>query len=326
MKNKHLLLIFLATLSLGLVAKFSPWFKSDVFQLDLLHVDAEAIQRIGITQAGMPELLLEHGDEGWVASQEDFAVRSADSTIAPMLEVLRQMRSLRIVHSRQRDTLLIGPLQSFHVEVLLRNGRRETFEIGREIIENKQPATFVEIDRHEGVYLTEGHLRRIFGKSVDDFRDRALLRMDAGRLREIRILSPGIDTLNWLKTDSFALWNTNATFQLIPDVQVQQWLAQLQRLNELPFASHSDEIHVAENLKARLVLSLSDQPETLEIQVFEMNGGQAAKQPYYLLQSSQNPLNFFQLNDGLLAKTLLSGPSIPAEAVSGSALKKQVMR
>ena len=116
MKNKHLLLIFLATLTLGLVAKYAPWFKSDVFELNLLQVDSQSIQRISITLPGKSELLLEHSDEGWVASQDDFAVRSADSTLSPMLAVLQEMRSLRIVHSKQRDTLSIGPQLSIHVE------------------------------------------------------------------------------------------------------------------------------------------------------------------------------------------------------------------
>lgn len=318
MKNKHLLLIFLATLCFGLIAKYAPWFKSDNFQADLVRVDTTNLVRISIQQPGQPELLLERSDEGWVASQDDYAVRTADSNLAPILTALSAIRSIRIVHSERRDTLLLLPTQAIHVEVSMNNGRRETFEIGKELLENQQPATFIEIDRHEGIYLTDKHLRRIFTRSVDDFRCKTLLAFSPENLRSLAVFRPGIDTLLFQKSDTSAVWNTGRVGESIPVEQVKAWLKSLEQLNHLPFAAHADERLDMENLAAVISLGMSTEAEPLLLHIFNTGAQnhpvsttkQSLKRqslPAFVLQSSQNPLNFFALSDTLLAKKICTG-------------------
>ena len=319
MKNKHLLLIFICTLLLGLLAKYSPWFKSEIFQADLIRVDPADLQRLSITQAGNPELLLERSDEGWVASQEDFAVRTADSILAPLLLAIAQIRSLRIIHSDRRDTLLLLPTQAIHVAIYLKNGQKETFEIGREVLENKQPATFIEIDRHEGIYLTNQYLRRIFTRSIDDFRSKTVLAFSPTPLQSVCILRPGIDTVFFQKSDTSLLWQSSHSAQMIPVMALKKWLGYCQRLNSLPFATHLEEMQTADNLLLTLMFYTPDTAEPMILKVFGLMGNTlgddstvnvptASKKPLFVLQSSQNRYNFFALKDTLLLQKICSGP------------------
>jgi hypothetical protein len=308
MKNKHLLLIFLCTLLLGLVARYAPWFKNDVFQTDLVRVDTAAVQRIAITQPGSTELLLERSDEGWVASQDDFAIRTADSLLRPLLEAIERIRSLRIVHSNMRDTLQLLPTQAIHVEISGKHSRKETFEIGRETWEYKQPATFVEIDQHEGIYLTDKHLRSVFTKSVDDFRSKTLLDFAAQNLQSVEILRPGIDTIVFEKSDTSAQWHSNRAKPWLAPEAVAEWLKTLQNLNGLPFAPHADDIHAADNMVAGITFRFVQQDETIQLLMFDAGALFRRKTPVYVLQSTQNPFNFFALSDTLLARKIRSGP------------------
>lgn len=267
--------------------------------------------RLSITQPGQSELLLERSDEGWVASQDDFAVGTADSLLSPILEALAQIRSIRIVETQKRDTLLLLPNQSIHVEVLLKNGRKEHFDIGREILENKAPATFVEIDRHEGIYLTDKHLRQIFARSIDDFRSKVMVDIIPEKVVSFQILRPETDTLMCYKSDTSSLWHASYSSQMLSTEQVQEWLKNLQQLNGLPFASHTDERLAADKLVASITLELSDQEEPVVLQFLttglNTNGATGRKKvPDYVVHSSQNAFNFFALYDTTLANSILA--------------------
>ncbi len=321
MKNKHLILIFLCTLILGLLAKYAPWFKSDHFQVDLVRVKTVDLQRLAISLPGKSELVLESSDEGWVASQDDYAIRTPDSTVAPIMAALAQIRSLKIIHSDQRDTMLLLPAQSVHVEVRLKNGHRESFEIGREIWLQKQAATYIEIDRHEGIYLIDKHMRTVFTKSIDDFRNKTVLSFSGEKLRTFHIVRPGIDTVYFQKPDTSHLWYGSTAGQLVLPGPLQQWINKLLELNNLPFAAHSDEMMSADNLAASISLGVKDLEEPILIQIFNVRSKTTPERslgrskahknlPHYIVQSSQNNYSFFAIPDTLMAHGLWSGPAI----------------
>lgn len=318
MKNKHLFLIFCATLLLGLLGRYSPWFKSDIIHTDLLRVDSTMIQRIAITVPKGAELLLEHGAEGWVASQDDFAVRTDDDAVAPILATLAQIRSMRIVHSQARDTLLLLPGQSIHVTVTLKNGREERFDIGCEILENNVEATFIEIDKHEGIYLVNKYLRRFFSLDIDDFRSKTILDINPEGLSALQISLPESDTSYFQKSDTSDFWISDRSAELVPRELVQQWLQLLLQLNGLPFATHADESRALEHLAASISLEFEKDETPVYVQLFEnklgyngaANNGRAPlrqRTPAFLVQSSQNPFNFFALSDTALARGILRG-------------------
>jgi Domain of unknown function (DUF4340) len=311
MKNKHLLLIFGCTLFLGLLARYSPWFKNEIFNTDLVRIDSSKIERISILLPGQSELLLEHSDEGWVASQDDLALRTDDSLLTPILEALSVIRSRRIVDGAQRDTLGLLPSEAVHVEVYLKNGAKERFEIGKETWDNKLAATYVEIDKHDGIYLTDKHLRKVFARKINDFRSKVLLDFSPDSLSAFKIFLLNADTLHFQKRDTAGLWQSNKVATFVSAEPVQLWLQALQKLRDLPFATQAEERLSADDWLATLELSVSGAEEPIALHFFALGVARPSSKQLgvkYLLQSSQNPFSYFVLSDSFVVRRILEGP------------------
>ncbi len=311
MKNKHLLLIFCCTLLLGLLARYSPWFKNEIFHTDLVHIDSSKIERISILQPGQPELLLERSDEGWVVSQEELTRWTADSLLAPILEALSAIRSRRIVRTTNRDTLGLLPLQAVHVEVFMKNGAKERFDLGREIWEGKAPATYIEIDQHDGIYLADKHLRGVFSKQINDFRSKTVLNFSPQAIRAFLILGPNRDSLRYQKSDTAAVWQRWGQPGIFTQEQVEMWMQHLQQLKELPFVTDPGERLSGEHWYGTVKLDFLDSEESVSLSFFDIIPVETVPKqnlPPFLLISTQNPWTGFSMEDTSLLRKILTGP------------------
>lgn len=311
MKNKHLLLLFLATIAVGLLARRVPWFKASLFQTNLIEVDTARLTQISVFLPDQPELLIERTESGWAATQEILATGVSGEHIAPMLAALASVRSLRIYDSERPDTLGFSKKTLIQVQTYRDDALLEQFEIGDEIIENGQPATWIRLSRHEGIYLVEQHLRGIFSKKLDDFRE--------NRVADFEISSiSGVSLENWeggtkvrtrlSKNDTTAQWKLQAE-QSIAEDSVLNWLRQFTRLNGSPFADHFDESSTRETNIGRLTL-YRHASDSLVFQLYRIRRERSqarAGSPEYILHSTQNPGNFFAPPDTLLLRRIFFG-------------------
>lgn len=312
MKNKHLLIIFVATLLLGLIARYAPWFKSDTLQSDLIRVQPGAVKRLSLVAPGAAELALERNEDGWVAAQSDLAVRTPDSLVMPLLDALKQVKALKIIHSAMPDTLWLLESQSLAVGVEIQPGRKEHFHIGREVMENGQPATYLKIEPHEGVYLVQGHLRRPFSLNIDDFRSKTVLQTPVASVTAVSLTRSGFDDLYLQKNDTTAGWMQNGAMQ--DSSLVELWLQQLQQLNGQPFATQAQEAGTddAPALKIELGGKPGSEPVLLEFYglTYRMNPDSTldiqTRKPC-LVHSSENPFNFFYVKDQGLVRRIALG-------------------
>ena len=318
MKNKHLVFLFLATVAFGLLARRSPWFKQNIFQTDLIALDTAGLTQISIFQPGQPELLLERTETGWAAAQEIRAVTVQPEHIAPVLAAFSAVRSLRIIKTNLPDTLGFSEKNRLQVIVYKEKEVLEQFEIGDEILENGQPATFIHLNRHEGIYLVENHLRSIFSKKLDDFRENRVSDFAPSTVEGI--------VLEWwengenvqysmYKNDSTDLWNLPGEAPEMAGDTVQNWLRLFSRLNESPFADNFDESRAHKALISRITLLLASS-DSLVFRVFyvrppdlpeELTLSKVKELPLYILHSSQNPVNFFAPPDTLLLRRICVG-------------------
>jgi hypothetical protein len=271
------------------------------------------LQRITVQLPSKPELLLERSDEGWVAMQEEFALKTADSTVFPLLQALSNIQSVRIVPNARRDTMGLDARQAIHLEATLVEGRKEMIEIGKETWEHQQPVTYIALDRHEGVYLVSGHLRKVFALTADDFRQKTVLQLPFQQLSRFQIVRPGVDTVLWQPSDTAAVWHATGLATATPLEAVQLWWQQLLTLNTLPFASHTDEGQAAEQLVMRLVLEHKEQETPVELQFFRTRAHfyRAERRkgtPPVVVQSSQNTSSYFALADTALLGRIARGP------------------
>jgi len=312
MKNKHLVLIFLGVLAVGVLARRSPWFKANVFQTDLIQLDTSAVTQISIFEPGQPELLLERTEAGWAAAQEMRSVTAQPAHIAPILTALLSVRSLRIVKTTRPDTLGFSEKNRLQVVVFREKEILDQFEIGYQTYENSQPATFIRLSRHEGIYLVEQHLRNVFAKKIGDFRENTVSRFEPAQVRAFEWERRDSMPVFFQKNDSTGSWEYLSKKQEMPDDSVQIWLNLFSRLNGSPFADHFDESRTRETFFRGMKMHLSD-GDSLIFKVFyvkppdvpeEIAAAKLTGLPLYVLHSSQNPSNFFAPKDTVLLRRI----------------------
>jgi hypothetical protein len=325
MKNKHLVLLFLGVLALGLLARRLPWPAKKLFQTDLIALDTATVTQISILSADQPELLLERTEAGWAATQELHSLPVRQEDVAPVLAALSAVRSLRIVRTNLPDTLGISEANRLQVIVFQENKILEQFEIGNETLENGQPATFVRLLPHEGIYLAKSHLRSIFSKQLDDFRPKTVAQFEPSQVRAIALENSTLKHFFLQKNDLASRWKTPEKIFVSND-SVQLWLALFSRLNGAPFADFFDESRARETQVGKTTLHLISS-DSLVFRIFHEKASNLPEQispsrirflAPYIFHSSQNPTNFFTLPDTSLLRKIFLEPTFLKIAKNGN--------
>ncbi len=318
MKNKHLILLFLTVLILGLIVRHFPWRYRSWFQAELIRVDTADLTQCTLQLPNRPELVLERADNGWVATQLNRSSTVGNSQIQPMLLCLQDLHVLRMVKSNRPDTLGLSP--TTRIGVVLEQGarRHEQFWLGRETILLDTPATYLQLPRHEGIYLVPGHLRRLFDRTLDDFRSHTIAPFAPESIRRIGLQWPDSLPVFLEKNDSAARWESAALPAGLSNDSVQNWLRFFKNLDNSPFADNFDESHARQTTLATIFLEPAsgervdlqfyyikppDLPEDLSV----LRARGVRHLPFYVLHSSLNPVNFFAVADTNLVRRLCFG-------------------
>ncbi len=315
MKNKHLVLLFLLTLFVGLAVRRAPWRNATFFQTNLLRLDTASVQQIQITLPNMPMLFLLRSDVGWSAEQEDRSVTVEPEAANKILGALSEMRSIRIAKTDLPDTLGFMPTARIQLTVIHSNNQSESIAIGWETIENSQPATFVQLPRHEGIYLVDNHLRNVFAKKLADFRKQTIFQFTPSAVQSFSIAGPNLDSVMFEQNDSTRMWERVMLSQFLNNDQVQIWLSKIRGLDGLAFADLFDESHANESLYARIRINFKEQTEPLILETYrahkinlpeKLPGQKLDRRQFapYVLHSSQNPTNYFAFPDTALLRQI----------------------
>lgn len=328
MKNKHLVLLFLLVLIIGLLSRHLPVRYRSFFQSELIRVDTAEMTKCVLLAPGQPELVLERTENGWAADQDGRVAPVAQEDMAPLLATLAGIHSFRRVKTGRPDTLGFTTDKLLRVRVFHQNRLVEYFELGDETLEENQPLTYLQLPLHNGVYLAPGHLRRIFARSLDDFRPKMLSRLSMDAIRRIGILNQSADTLVvFEKNDSLQRWISRDRQFTLRDDSVQLWLGLFNRLNNSPFADNFDESQARETRVATLLLETADSvrltfqfyaltPPNLPEDLSELRRQRVRTLPVYVMHSSENPLNYFAATDTNLVHFLCYGlwqPPLPGK-------------
>lgn len=328
MKNKHLVLLFLLVLIIGLLSRHLPVRYRSFFQSELIRVDTAEITKCVLLAPGQPELALERSENGWAVDQDGRVAPVAQEDMAPLLATLAGIHSFRRVKTSRPDTLGFTTDKLLRVRVFDQNRLVEYFELGNEVLEEDQPLTYLQLPLHNGVYLVPGHLRQIFARSLDDFRPGILVQVSTDAIRRIGISSGPADTLVVFdKNDSLQRWiSRNRRFSLRDD-SVQHWMGLFKRLNNSPFADNFDESQAHETRVATLLLETADsirltlqfyafKPPNLPEDLSDLRRHRVRALPVYVMHSSDNPLNYFAATDTNLVHFLCYGlwqPPLPGK-------------
>ncbi len=317
MKNKHLVLLFLSVLVLGLLAKRLTWPANQFFKTNLIKVETDRIAQISIERYGQPELLLERAETAWVATQEGRTAVVRPEHIEPILAALSAVYSIRVVKKPRLDTLGFYAENALKIAVKQDDGAVRTFEVANETLENGRPATYILIKRYGEVFLVENHLRKVFSKKLDDFREKKVADFAPDEVKQIIFDWTEREEPNVqypiFKNDSTGKWEPlGGTPPEISEDSIQAWLSLFSRLNDAPFADYFDESRARETLLSQVEIGLS-YPDSLVFRLFyvkppdlpeEISTAKIKTLPVYVLHSSQNPSNFFAPQDTQLLRQI----------------------
>lgn len=318
MKNKHLVLLFLSVLILGLL-RYVPVRYRSFFHNDLIQVDTAAITQCVIWTPGRTEISLERTETGWVADQEGRVAPVEERDIAPLLATLAGLPVIRKIKTGRPDTLGLSDSKKIRVRIFENNRLLEYFEVGNEIQESGKAMTYLQLPMHQGVYLAPGYLRRQFDRELDDFRSKVLLPLAAESVRRIGIAAGGQDTLViFEKNDSIQRWTAANVSVSLRNDSVQAWLALFSRLSDSPYADYFDESQAEEALVSAFRFETGDganvtiefyalKPPQLPEDIQSLRRRFGNRLPLYAVHSSENPMNYFAVVDINLAHYLCFG-------------------
>jgi hypothetical protein len=312
MKNKHLVLLFFAALAIGLLLRGMPWNAGSVFETTLVKIDTGALSQVVISLPGAPELGLERTEQGWTALQNTRSTAVLPGVVASMIAGLTGIKTFRIIKSELPDTLGLRSEDAIQVDIWQGNKTVEQIRIGRTILLHGQPSSFMQMRNHDEIYLVAGDMRRIFKRTLEDFRKNTVADFNPASIRAIQFEWPHTAPAIFVRQDSANVWQASSiNLPAIPGDSVRQWLDYFRLLNRCHFADYFDGNLAADSRLARITLyegnlhyifdfyhtHRQDLPE-------EYTEDRHARQApaNFFVHSSLNPDNYFALPDTNLAR------------------------
>lgn len=328
MKNKHLVILFLAALGAGLLTRSFPWRTDGLFQTNLLRINPTEITRFSVLTPDNPELLLEKTENGWVVSQRNRTLRAPAALVGQFLETCVTLQSIRVVKTSEMEASGLNSADTIGLRIYSGDHLAEFFRIGRVVPDTQgQFASYLRVGAHAGDYLVRGDIRQVFDKTIDDFRKNTVLDFPLDSVQTLALNFPRRAPFYLEKRDSSGQWIfKGGVFQAD---SIQKWLNLLNRLNESRFADHYDDTRNAQTRVLNLALYGGKRQVLLEFfhvprpDLPDDPASFPARQPLlatWFVRSSQNPANYFAVLDSTLARRICNDLCKPlANADSTSA-------
>jgi len=262
---------------------------------------------------------LERTETGWTAEQNRRAISVQPEDMTPLLDVLAELHSLRTVKTKRPDTLGFTEDRQVGVRLFRNKHLVETFVLGASVTEKGQPATYLQLPLHEGVYLVPGQLRTVFAHTLDDFRDKTAVPPGVEIVRRIELAWTTEDVQAiFEKNDSTQRWESPDRSVFLNSDSVQNWLDLFQGLNGSPFADYFDESQANKTRLATVQLGMPDsgaltlqffylKPPDVPEDLSELRRQHLHRLPVYVFHSSDNPMNYFAAVDSNLVQFLCFG-------------------
>lgn len=320
MKNKHLVLLFFSVVIAGLLARRIPWRRNSFFQAELIHLDTAAVRLIELNLPNGSELVFERNATQWLATRDGRTTIVPPDVVPPMLDVLSGVHSLRIIKTSEPDSLGFDTHNLIQVRVECAGKQAESFELGLETLINNNPSTYLRLPEHAGIYLVQGALRRLFSPDFDQLRARTVARFDPAAIVGASLRYPDSVFCFWQKSIKTGLWQASDTLPTVANDTMLIWMRLLHRLNGSPFADDFDESQARAAFVAEI--SLATRPadaEPLVLRFYLQSTAdlpedppavrvRASRRPRFVVQSSQNPGNFFAVEDTAFVRKICTFP------------------
>ncbi|MEY3240489.1 MAG: hypothetical protein RIR11_1927 [Bacteroidota bacterium] len=211
MKNKHLVGLFLGILLFGVLGRYCDFrcgtkldavlFKKPLAELDKIYIyDNDT-------------LVTSRAAELWLMTRRDETVVVQDSLILRLLNAIQQIETTQLLHSTRPDTLGLLPEQRLTVVCSSSQWQDQVFFLGREIVQNNLPFTWLALPNHAQYYLIKGHLRKAFFVNFDQLTPPLPMQIDTANMAGLAFFYQSDTLFNLFCDPKLNYWSNTSDIQ-----------------------------------------------------------------------------------------------------------------
>lgn len=292
MNNRNLLIIFVVLLAIYGLSRLNSSKRQSSFDADLITLDTAQVNNVVIRPKGSEtEITLKREGDAWLVSNGQLSAEAVPSAVQSILGALTNIQAKRVVAKKSEKWA--------DYEVDEGNGTRITVYRDEKVLEDfivgrfsfnqqaRSGVSYVRINGEEEVYAVDGFLTLTFSQGFDSYRNKTILKLDAGQEITALRFEYG-DTTHALQKVG-EQWQIDGS-EPADSAAVAGYLGTLRNLTGVAFADDFDELQ-ANNYRHRSVsITANNAVEPLMLHCYLDTT--RTEQPF-VIRSSQRPDAFF---------------------------------
>lgn len=287
MKNKHLVLLFLATLVGGrLLLNKLPLPNNAEFRKTVLTLDSTKISGIEIVRLPQGDTLFLSKNESdeWVATDGERSTKIEKQLLSPIFKNLAAVEATQFLEKTAAQNF--QKQRTWQVSIFENDKKSETTEWGSSDEKN----ALLRLPNSPDVFVVAGDPTAAFQLKLNDLRSKKIAVLpDTPTVVVVECRE--LLTLVFEKKDTF--WVETSGKPQVGRADFEKFLEKIRSLCDLPFASDFDETLEKELLFGRVKMEFSASPPLI------ISGFLGVRRGQFFIHSSQNPDNFFEIADSL---------------------------
>lgn len=311
MKYKYLVLLFLATLLTGLAIREAPWQKKTEVQIAVIRLDTALMTQVSVHAANGQEWSLLKSDQLWNVEQDGRSVSVPQPDMDTLCRLLAEIRSTGICPPKIRVDSFFRT-NSIKCFVWYGNIIKERFEVapwhGNEILLRIS-------GKPEVVYMADALLLRLLSKDLNTFRSGRAFAFQPHQVEGLRIRQKDTLLFEWHQLDTLGLNPKDKHLAMAFRDSIGSWCDTLRQLSSGAFADFFDESNRRNKMYMEINIALTGQKEPLQVSIMHFLSGELPEDlssvrrqstlPAFILNTSQNPNNYFVVKDSSLVFRLI---------------------
>ncbi|TAK46043.1 MAG: DUF4340 domain-containing protein [Saprospiraceae bacterium] len=301
MKNKALLLVFIALLAVYGLSKIFSGKGGRSFNPDIITVDSTKVDAVTLHPKAdsLAEVKLKKNQNRWTVSNAGNTYQASEEALQQLFATLEKVTTSHIA-AKSKDkwsAFELEAAQASHVEVFSGNKKLADFYVGKFTVnqQGRQITSYFRLAGDDAVYAVEGMAGMMLGQGIDAYRDKHALNFDLHKVGELKYEGDAAFKV----TKSGGAWLVNDAGP-VDSAKVRDFLMNLSQISGDEFAHNFDP--VLEN--GRLLKTLTVSGASLQAPIVVKCWRDTTRAKPFVIQSSQYPLSFFTSDSTRLFKRI----------------------